>query len=96
MCYDFGGLEEGSLTMKWLNIVTLALAIIGGLNWGFVALGGYNFDVLANVFGGSASAAARVAYALVGLAALWQILPWVRSLRTSETEAEVHRMTPAH
>ena len=25
--------------MKWLNIVTLALLIIGGLNWGLVALG---------------------------------------------------------
>lgn len=86
------GVAEGvwSLTMKWLNIVTLALAIIGGLNWGFVAFGGYGFDVVANVFGGEGSAGARIVYGLVGLSALWQIMPWLRSIRTSETEAEVH------
>jgi uncharacterized membrane protein YuzA (DUF378 family) len=80
--------------MKWLNIVTLLLAIIGGLNWGFVAFGGYNFDVVANLFGGADSGGARIVYGLVGLSALWQIMPWLRSIRTSETEAETHEGMP--
>lgn len=83
--------------MKWLNVITLALAIIGGLNWGLVALGGHGMDLVANLFGGDTSAGARIVYGLVGLSALWQILPWVKSLSMGETEAETHRtMHSAH
>lgn len=84
--------------MKWLNVVTLALAIIGGLNWGLVALGGHGMDVVANVFGGDASAGARTIYSLIGLSALWQILPWAKSLGMGEAEAEAGRarMRPTH
>jgi uncharacterized membrane protein YuzA (DUF378 family) len=74
--------------MKWLNVVTLALAIIGGLNWGLVAMGGYDMDLVANIFGGADSTLSRIVYGLVGLSALWQILPWVKSLRIDEAHAE--------
>jgi uncharacterized membrane protein YuzA (DUF378 family) len=74
--------------MKWLNVVTLLLTIIGGLNWGLVAIGGYNMDLVANLFGGADSAGARAIYALVGLSALWQIVPWVKALSTNEVDAE--------
>lgn len=74
--------------MKWLNIITLLLLIVGGVNWGLVALGGHEMDLVANLFGGDDSAGARIVYALVGLSALWQILPWVKSLRTGEVHAE--------
>jgi uncharacterized membrane protein YuzA (DUF378 family) len=74
--------------MKWLNIVTLALAIIGGINWGLVALGGYNADVVATLFGGPDSGGARLVYGLVGLSAVWQLVPWVRALRIGEVRAE--------
>jgi uncharacterized membrane protein YuzA (DUF378 family) len=77
--------------MKWLNIVTLALAIIGGVNWGLVALGGYNMDLVANLFGGEDSAGARLIYGLVGLSALWQILPWAKSFNVGEPQAEAAR-----
>lgn len=77
--------------MKWLNIVTLLLVIIGGLNWGLVALAGYDGDLVANLFGGVDSPLARIVYGLVGLSALWQIMPWVRSLRNGQTAAETHR-----
>jgi len=70
--------------MKWLNIITLLLVIIGGVNWGLVALGGYDADLVANLFGGEDSAMARIVYGLVGLSALWQIMPFVRSLKTGE------------
>lgn len=81
--------------MKWLNVITLALVIIGGLNWGLVAIGGPEMDLVANMFGGQDSGGARLIYGLVGLSALWQIMPFLRSLKTGEVAAETHsgRMT---
>jgi len=74
--------------MKWLNIITLLLVIIGGVNWGLVALGGYDADLVANLFGGEDSAMARIVYGLVGLSALYQIMPFVRSLKTGEVRSQ--------
>lgn len=74
--------------MKWFNVITLALVIVGGLNWGLVAIGGYELDLVANLFGGSESAVSRVVYALVGLSALWQIVPWLRTFNIPEAQAE--------
>ncbi|KAF1706165.1 hypothetical protein CSC70_13720, partial [Pseudoxanthomonas kalamensis DSM 18571] len=51
--------------MKVLNIVTLVLLIVGGLNWGLVGL--FQFDLVAALFGGQDAPLARVVYALVGL-----------------------------
>jgi uncharacterized membrane protein YuzA (DUF378 family) len=79
--------------MKWLNIVTLALVIVGGLNWGLVALGGYELDLVAAIFGGVDSSAARIVYALVGLSALWQLVPWGRTFSVAEPYAEAGRAT---
>ena len=61
--------------MKKLDIVAAALVIVGGLNWGLVALA--EFDLVATIFGldfGETNAASRVVYGLVGLAAVYQIL----------------------
>jgi uncharacterized protein len=55
--------------LKTLDIVALALVIVGGLNWGLV--GFFQFDLVAWLFGGSETAIARVVYALVGLAAVY-------------------------
>ena len=75
--------------MKWLNIITLLLIIVGGLNWGLVALGGYEMDLVANIFGGVDSPLARLVYALVGLSALYQLIPLIRSFgRGGETAAQ--------
>lgn len=76
--------------MKWLNIITLALVIVGGLNWGLVAFGGYGTDLVANLFGGPDSAGARIVYGLVGLSALWQLAPLFRSARVGEVNAEAN------
>lgn len=59
--------------MKTLNIVTAILLIIGGLNWGLVAIA--EFDLVATVFKltfGETNVASRIVYALVGLSALYQ------------------------
>lgn len=76
--------------MKTLNLITLALVILGGLNWGLVALGGHDMNLVANLFGGDDAAAARVVYGIVALSALWQILPWSKALRIGEDHAEAH------
>jgi len=81
--------------MKWVNIVTLLLLIIGGINWGLVAMGGHEMDLVANLFGGADTAGARLVYGLVGLSALWQILPWSKSLKANEVDAEANRNTSA-
>ena len=77
--------------MKWLNLITLALLIVGGINWGLVALSGHEMDFVANMSGGNDSGMARVLYALVGLSALWQILPGSRALGIGEDRAEADR-----
>ena len=81
--------------MKWINVITLALVIIGGLNWGAVALGGPELDIVASIFGGQDSAMSRVVYGLVGLSALWQLMPFFKAMRIGEVDAEAHheRMT---
>jgi hypothetical protein len=66
--------------MKKIDIVSAALLIVGGLNWGLVAVA--NFDLVATIFGldfGQTNAATRIVYGLVGLAAVYQ-LSQVRAL----------------
>ena len=61
--------------MKKLDILAAALVIVGGLNWGLVAVA--EFDLVATIFAldfGETNAASRVVYGLVGLAAVYQIL----------------------
>jgi uncharacterized membrane protein YuzA (DUF378 family) len=77
--------------MKWLNIITLALVIVGGLNWGLVALGGYEMDLVATLFGGVDSSVSRLVYALVGLSAIWQLVPFGRTFSVAEPLAEAGR-----
>ena len=52
-----------------LNRLPLILAIVGGINWGLVAL--FQFDLVAWLFGGQGSLFSRIVYTVVGLAGLW-------------------------
>ncbi len=52
-----------------MDKIALSLAVIGGLNWGLVAL--FQFDLVAWLFGSSAALGSRIVYGLIGLAALW-------------------------
>lgn len=58
--------------MKALNVITLVLLIVGGLNWGLV--GFFQFDLVAALFGGQDALLSRIVYSLVGLSALWQLV----------------------
>ncbi|GGE34332.1 DUF378 domain-containing protein [Agaricicola taiwanensis] len=58
--------------MKTLNIITLLLLIVGGVNWGLVGL--FDLDVVAALFG-PGSALARLVYIVVGVSAIYQLIP---------------------
>jgi uncharacterized membrane protein YuzA (DUF378 family) len=60
--------------MRALNIITQVLLIVGGINW--LLVGAFDFDLVAALFG-EMSALARVVYVLVGLSAIYQIVPLV-------------------
>lgn len=74
--------------MKFINILTLVLVIVGGLNWGLVGL--FDLDLVAAIFGGG-SALSRIVYVLVGLSAIWQVAPLVSAISAGEVAAERHR-----
>ena len=60
--------------MRKLDVLAGALLIVGGLNWGLVAIA--EFDLVAWIFGedfGATNAASRVVYGLVGVAAIYAI-----------------------
>ena len=59
--------------MKRLDVIAAVLLVVGGLNWGTIAVGGP--DLVATLFG-AGSGLSRVVYGLVGLSAVWQALQW--------------------
>jgi len=63
------------MTSDWLNLITRVLLIVGGLNWGLVAIA--QFDLVTWIVGldfGQTNAASRVIYGLVGLSAVYQLV----------------------
>lgn len=75
--------------MKAINIITLVLVIVGGINWGLVGLA--RFDLVAALFGGQDAPLARLVYVLVGLSALWQLVPLFRAVSSDERRAQAGR-----
>ena len=59
------------MPMMIMDRLALALAIIGGLNWGLIGL--FRLDLVAFLFGGQTALLSRIVYTLVGLAAIWCI-----------------------
>jgi uncharacterized membrane protein YuzA (DUF378 family) len=60
--------------MRKLDVLAGALLIVGGLNWGLVAIA--EFDLVAWVFSedfGGTNTASRIVYGLVGVAAIYAI-----------------------
>ncbi|ARQ13026.1 hypothetical protein NXC12_PC00388 (plasmid) [Rhizobium etli] len=74
--------------MKIINIVTLTLLVVGGVNWGLVGL--FGFDLVAAIFG-AGSALARIVYILVGLSAAWQVIPLSSAMGSGEFAARQNR-----
>jgi hypothetical protein len=60
--------------MKKLDVLAAALVVVGGLNWGLVAVA--EFDLVAALVGlefGETNGVSRAVYGLVGLGAAYQI-----------------------
>jgi uncharacterized membrane protein YuzA (DUF378 family) len=78
--------------MKKLDLLAGTLLIVGGLNWGLVALA--EFDLVAWIFGeefGATNAASRIVYGLVGLAAVYGIFSAL-----SRRSGAVHHPATSH
>jgi uncharacterized protein len=71
--------------MKALNLITLVLVIVGGLNWGLVGL--FDFNLVAAIFG-AGSFLSRLIYILVGLSAIWQLVPLTSAMREGEASVQ--------
>lgn len=71
--------------MKGLNLTTLILVIIGGINWGLVGVA--DFNLVAALFGVD-SLITNLVYLLVGLSALWQLVPLTKAFQITEPVAE--------
>jgi uncharacterized membrane protein YuzA (DUF378 family) len=75
--------------MKKLDLLAATLVLIGGLNWGLVAVA--KFDLVAWIFGGmdfgDTNAASRIVYGLVGLAAVYGIASLLAAARRPRTHA---------
>ena len=70
--------------MKVIDRLALALVIIGGLNWGGIGI--FGLDMVAALFGGSASVLSRLVYILVCISAIWCITLFFRE-ETNERRA---------
>lgn len=55
-----------------LWIGAFVLVVVGAVNWGLVGLA--QFDLVAALFGGSASVLSRIVYSLVGIAGVTLVL----------------------
>lgn len=62
--------------MNFLRCIVKALVLAGALNWGLV--GFFDYNLVADIFGGEASPGARVVFALVGLAGVLFLICWCR------------------
>ncbi|MEG0615003.1 MAG: DUF378 domain-containing protein [Oscillospiraceae bacterium] len=68
-----------------LDKLALGLLIIGGVNWGLVGI--FQLDIIAWLFGGSASIISRVLYILVALSAIWCVSLFFKKRNLVESEA---------
>ncbi len=57
--------------MRIVGCIAKLLMVIGALNWGLV--GFFQYDLVADLFGGMSSGSARFIYGLVGLAGLYGV-----------------------
>ena len=56
--------------MKLLDTISLALLIIGGINWGLVGL--FQFNLVDSIFG-TLSILSRIIYCLVGISGIYSL-----------------------
>ena len=77
--------------MKVIDRIALVLVIIGGLNWGSIGI--FGLDIVAALFGGSASGLSRLVYILVCLSAIWCITLFSERIAWSDS-AGMRKINP--
>jgi hypothetical protein len=63
---------KGGFTVRKMDLLAGVLLVVGGINWGLVAIA--EFDLVATLVGlefGETNAVSRVVYGLVGVAAVY-------------------------
>ena len=81
--------------MRKLDLLAATLLIVGGLNWGLVAIA--KFDLVAWIVGlefGETNAVSRIVYGLVGLAAVYGIVRWSAVSVRTQPRASRRSLTP--
>lgn len=74
--------------LKPLDLVALALVIVGAVNWALVGL--FEFDLVATITGsdfGETNIVSRIVYLLVGVAGLWLISLVARGINRQSARA---------
>ena len=71
--------------MKFIDRIALILTIVGGINWG--AIGIFQFEIVAWIFGGQDAILSRVIYTLVCIAAIWCISLLFRNSEAREIDS---------
>ena len=76
-------MNKGGTFMKWLDNISLALVIIGAVNWLLVGI--FRFDLVAFLFG-NLTWLSRIIYTLVGLCGLYAISFFGRIRNASDAD----------
>ena len=69
-----------------LDRIALVLVIVGAINWG--AIGLFQFDIVAWIFGGQAAIVSRIVYTLVALCGAWCISLLFRRRNAESTQID--------
>jgi uncharacterized membrane protein YuzA (DUF378 family) len=75
--------------MKAMNMITLVLIIIAGINWGLVGL--FDYNPVVALLGSQDAALSRTVYLLMGVAALWQLYLLFSALQAGEVRGNRFR-----
>lgn len=70
--------------MNAVKLVSSILVLVGALNWGLWGL--FQFDVVAQIFGGNSTIPSRVIYTLVGIAAVVKALTFADDFRNERSK----------
>jgi uncharacterized protein len=57
--------------VKTLNLISLIILILGGLNW--LSVGVFEYDVVSEIFGGATEVGSKIVYIVIGAAALYTL-----------------------
>jgi uncharacterized membrane protein YuzA (DUF378 family) len=73
--------------MKYANVITLVLVIVGAVNWGL--MGFFQLDLVATLFGGPDAALSRIVYTLVGISGLYQLVPLFSAMSGTDNNPQL-------